>query len=190
MPLIVDPALQAEVIRQFNLRGELAPFNLTENVVPIFDIGTLLRDIDPTVVTTLAGSQGVRVGLAAGDTLQTADKRIEDTNVVDGGVTVNPGAGALLADSGQLAAGTSRIWATFGSTAALSGLELAWRDAADAADLAVWRFLYGAGQSIQFRETCHFLLNERLVVRNTGATVGSAVAALSFTTPISFSGAN
>ncbi len=138
--LIIDPALQAAVIRQFNLRGELAPFNLTENVVPVFDIGALTGNV-PTVVVTQAGSQGVRVGTQdARFYLPTGLPFVRDTEVFDGGFTINPGAGAVVATTGQLVAGDHLVWANFSSDIAGIQTQLQWRDAADAVTLASWSY--------------------------------------------------
>ncbi len=147
--LIIDPALQAAVIRQFNLRGELAPFNLTENVVPVFDIGALTGNL-PTVVTTLAGSQGVRVGTAdARFYLPTALPVINDPERFDGGFTTNPGANAVVADTGQLSVGDHLVWAQFSSDTAAVQAQLQWRDAANAVTLASWSFLVDPGGPAQ-----------------------------------------
>ncbi len=185
MPLIVDPALQAAVIRQFNLRGELAPFNLTENVVPTFDIGVLAgQTVDPTVVTTLAGVQGVRVGTPAQTTALTVNApRYDDGNVVNSGVVNNPGAGQVIVDTGQLNVGTHLIhWLL--NIDVLGDLHVEWRNAADAATLVTWPYGFGAGvQHEGMFQTLNLNLaqNERIriitpaaVVGNVNATIGTA----------------
>ncbi len=179
MPLIVDPALQASVIRQFNLRGELAPFNLTENVVPIFDIGTLLRAIDPTVVTTLAGSQGVRVGVADAQTfLPTSGPRYEDTSVTNSGATVNPAGGAVIVDTGQLNSGANVFQAIINWNAAILDFQIEWRNAANAATLATFGFQLGTGQPcVQFGPiTLGMATDERLRIVSASGGVGTADA--------------
>ncbi len=145
-PLIVDPALQAEVVRQFNLRGELSPFLLTNRVVPIFDIGSLTGNL-PTVVTTLAGSQGVRVGTVSDVTALTVEppsERVAD--VVDGRTVTNPTAGTVLVDSGQLQAGNHLFHALINCDAAIDDFSIEWRDAANAVTLASYGFYVGTGQ--------------------------------------------
>ncbi len=184
--LIVDPALQASVIRQFNLKGELAPFNLTENVVPIFDIGRLLTSINPTVVTTLLGSQGVRVGTAAGSTyVQTSTPLVNDNNVTDGGFQVNPGAAAVVVDTGALSAGTREITAYLNGSA-LFDVIVEWRDAANAATLASWSLLVGGagvGNHVQFGPVnLNFLASERVRIVTGGAVVGTLSSAIHQTT--------
>ncbi len=145
--LIVDPALQARVIRQFNLRGELAPFNLTENVVPVFDIGTLTGiALDPRVVTTLAGSQGVRVGtIDAGTYVPTADTVFDDGDVTNRGVTVNPAAGAVISDSGARTSGIHVVHAFINWTAAILDFAIEWRNAANDTTIATWPVFVGTG---------------------------------------------
>ncbi len=145
--LIVDPALQASVIRQFNLKGELAPFNLTENVVPIFDIGTLLRAIDPTVVTTLAGSAGIRVGVFSSSTfLPTGPSPINDGDVTNSGATVNPAAAAVIVDGGAVAAGGNfQVSCLLNWNAAILDFQIEWRNAANSATLATYGFQLGTG---------------------------------------------
>ncbi len=182
MPLIVDPELQASVIRQFNLRGELAPFNLTENVVPIFDIGTLLRAIDPTVVTTLAGSQGVRVGTVTNASyLPTGDAPINDFDVVNSGAVVNPAAAQVIVDTGALGGTNPTYWyAIINNNAAISDFEVQHRDAANAATLATWGFFAGTGQPCVQTHILMLVMaaSERLRVVSGSAIVGTVNATI------------
>ncbi len=185
--LIVDPALQAAVIRQFNLRGELAPFNLTENVVPIFDIGTLLQILDPTVVTTLAGSQGVRIGLVASTSLAVNPPPYNDTRIINSGRTVNPAAGAVIADTGQLVNGPHMVhWICAHNAALAVEFDIEWRNAANAATLATWSYIaLPGGDNLQMFDqlTLLFAQNERLRIVTPAAVVGSvncSVGATSF----------
>ncbi len=180
MPLIVDPALQAAVIRQFNLRGELAPFNLTENVVPIFDIGQLIGAA-PTVVTTLEGSQGVRVGTALqNDALQVMEGRTLFGDVVDSGFVVNPGAAGLLVDTGQLVADRHHIEIHAGGSA-LFDLIIEWRNAANAANVATWSVFagdVGGGGNFHWKAILQMATNERIRVVTGGAVVGTVAATI------------
>ncbi len=177
--LIVDPQLQASVIRQFNLKGELAPFNLTENVVPIFDIGALVRTVDPTVVTTLAGSQGVRVG-TNGTGLLTRPVSFGDTQIDNSGPVVNPAAGTVLADTGALGAGAQQVhWTINNNAAAVSDFAVEWRDAAEAVTLAIWTFFVGgnAPSMHMFNPLMlQFVASERLRIVATSVVVGTVNA--------------
>ncbi len=188
-PLIVDPALQAAVVRQFNLRGELAPFTLTEQVIPIFDIGQLVGAA-PTVVTTTVDLQGVRVGTltAASDGKQALATQIpfsEDNQVVDGGFTVNPGAAAVICDSGALAA-SNRTFDIYANGNAIYDVIVEWRDAANAVTLASWSLLVGGvgvGNMVHWGpHNLNIALNERIRLVTGGAVVGTLSGALSFTT--------
>ncbi len=181
MPLIVDPELAAEVVRQFNLKGALAPFNLTEDVVPIFDIGTLVRAVDPTVVTTTDGSQGLRVGTLTGQAIQVRTPPLLDTLVVDGGFSINPGAGVLLADGGPQSV-TEKYYKITISCNVAHDFVIEWRNAADAANLATWSVLVGGPSSSVFTFETFVqptAANERIRVVNGRALVGTAAATVS-----------
>ncbi len=173
--LIVDPALQAAVIRQFNLRGELAPFRLTEQVVPIFDIGQLVGAA-PTVVTTTVGTQGIRIGTAGTAALVVAQPPLEDANVTDGGFSVNPGAAAVLVDTGALGAG-DRTFDAYMNGSALYDLIIEWRNAANTANIATWSLLVGGvgvGNNVHWGpHNLNLANNERLRILTGGAVVGT-----------------
>ncbi len=183
MPLIIDPALQAAVIRQFNLRGELAPFNLTENVVPVFDIGRI-TGATPTVVTTLADTQGVRVGtIGAINYLPVEGTRFDDGDVTNSGRTTNPMAGDVIVDSGAFPnSGTHRVDAWMANDAALSLFEVQWRNAANSATLATWGIIIGTGQAT-FNWGPFILnmaLNERIRIVSVAAITGNTNATVQF----------
>ncbi len=181
-PLIVDPALQAEVIRQFNLRGELSPFVLTNRVIPIFDIGRLASLNVPQVVTTTEGQQGVRVGTASGVALVTAPPSHNDGDITDGGFTVNPLAAAIIADSGQLTAGLHLIDVTVSGNAIYDFL-IEWRDAANAVTLTSWSVLAGGvGVTAPARIgplLGSFLTDERIRVQVVSLVAGTVSAVIS-----------
>ncbi len=186
--LIVDPALQAEVIRQFNLRGELSPFNLTENVVPIFDIGKLLSTVTPTVVTTLAGSQGIRVGTnSAINALAVRNTGFNDAMIVNSGRVTNPTAGTVLADTGQLVANGQVIhWIICSDSATLTLFDIQWRNAANSATIATWSYLVGGNLPCvqMFNQlNLNIVNNERVrivavaaVTGDVNATIGSTLS--------------
>ncbi len=179
-PLIVDPALQASVIRQFNLRGELAPFRLTEEVVPIFDIGQLLTAINPTVVTTLAGATGVRVGTTLNQAVATLGVAYDDGDFVTSGAVVNPGAAQLLADQGGGESGPIVVEGTINSNAAISDFDIEWRNAANTATLATWTVFCGTGQpSVHFGPWhLSLLAAERVRIMNGSIIVGTVNATI------------
>ncbi len=176
--IIVDPALQAAVIRQFNLRGELAPFNLTENVVPVFDIGSLVGNL-PTVVTTLAGSQGVRIGVdtTLKNSIPVTEPRVAAT---DGGFVVNPGAAAVLVDTGQLTA-ANRTFKAWMNGNAIYDLIVEHRNAANAANIESWSLLVGGvgvGNMVVWDATFTVAANERVRIVTGGAVVGTVSACI------------
>ncbi len=136
--LIIDPELIAAVTRQFNLRGELQPFNLTENVVPIFDIGRLIGIAEIQKVATPDSAAAVRVGVN-GTFLPIGHPEAEDGDIFNDDDT-NPVATTVLADTGQLTAGVHLVHATYAQdTGAATDFALEWRNAANNATLAVWR---------------------------------------------------
>ncbi len=184
--LIIDPALQAEVIRQFNLRGELAPFNLTENVVPIFDIGKLLSTVSPTVVTTLAGSQGIRVGTNSSiNALTVRHTGYDDAMIDNSGRVTNPAAGTVLADTGQLTGPSQLIHWTINSDSATPDLfSVEWRNAANAATIATWGFFVGGNQiSVQMFNQLNLNItnNERVRIVSVATVTGDVNATIGAT---------
>ncbi len=181
-PFIIDPALQAEVIRQFNLRGELAPFQLTNQVVPTFDIGRLASIASPQVVTTTMGSSGVRIGLLSSAlNLQVIPDQIDFGDQTDGRTAVNPAAGTVLVDSGQLLAQNHVIRAECSANVPVD-FRLEWRDAADAATLASWTVFHGGPSSVAHTWgpfNVRNALNERFRIVNISVVVGTVASNIS-----------
>ncbi len=179
MATIVDPELQADIVRELNVRGVLAPFQISEVAIPVFDIGRL-AGLAPQVVTTTAGSQGVRVGLSAADQfLGVAEPATDDGDNVDGGIIVNPGAANVNVDSGQLAAGQHVITAIISANVVVD-FRIEWRDAANAVTLASWTILSGGPSAVpfQFKMNAAMLLNERVRVVNIAAVVGTVACSI------------
>ncbi len=179
MPLIVDPALQAEVIRQFNLRGELAPFNLTENVVPVFDIGKLVSTVVPQEVVTPGLNLSARIGLDVPNRVLRVGPADYEAAEIFTDTTVAPGAATVLASTGAITAAGPRAFlacAGHNDNAPLF-FDLQWRDAADAVTLASFPFAIVSELSIAV--TLSVALNERLRWVNTTAVVGTAVSFIS-----------
>lgn len=136
--LIVDPELLAAVTRQFNLKGDLAPFTLTENVVPIFDIGRLIGITEIQKVATPGSQTAVRVGANSAFHLTTGHQASAPADWFDDS-TLNPAAGTVLADTGQLAAGIRMIWGSFAmdDVTQIVDAALQWRNAANDANVGV-----------------------------------------------------
>ena len=171
--LIIDPELIAAVTRQFNLRGPLQPFNLTENVVPVFDIGRLTGIVQIQKVATPDSAAAVRVGVN-GTYLPTGEPEAEDGDIVNSDDT-NPVATTVLADSGQLAAGVHLVHGTYAQdTGSATDFALEWRNAANSATLAVWRAFNEAIYEFGPR-FLNFATNERIrFIQN--ANITGAVA--------------
>ncbi len=178
MPLIVDPQLEADVTRQFNLKGPLRPFELTETVIPIFAIGALLRDLLPPVVTTTAGDTGVRVGTPNRESyLPTGGPAIFSAGVFDSGAVVNPGAGAVLVDTGQLNSAPNWMTIMVGANVQ-TDFVVEWRNAANAANVATWTILIGGASANNVQWGPHMIepnANERVRIV-TGGVVGTVSA--------------
>ena len=139
--IIVDPDLLAAVTRQFQLRGELQPFNLTENVVPTFDIGRLIGlAVQPVVTPGLTTS--VLIGLqAAGFALTTREPFLEPADVFDDR-SVSPNAGDVLADTGGVSASVRSFKIQLmQNTGSAFEFALQWRNAANSATLATFQFI-------------------------------------------------
>ncbi len=173
-PLIIDPELQAQVIRQFNLRGELSPFLLTNRVVPTFDIGKLASTV-PTEVVSPGLTSSVIVGLVGGNRhMSVAPPTTEDTEI-DGDRTAGAAAGDVLADTGQLTAGLHWIRAGLTYNATTESFDLEWRNAANAASLRTIPFEIEAGDGlVEIIFVGNFLVNERIRWTAKTAAAGSA----------------
>ncbi len=173
--LIVDPELLAAVTRQFNLRGELQPFNLTENVVPIFDIGRLLA-LDPpipTQVVTPGSAVAVRIGVNNTSTsLQVALPFFQDANIFDD-TSAAPGAGTVLADTGQLTNNVQFMQILLShSDGANETFEIQWRNAANNATLATLPVTLEHVVTLNLSFDTE--LNERVRIVNITAIAGTA----------------
>lgn len=179
--IIVDPELLARVTRQFQLRGQLQPFNLTENVIPIFDIGKLL-DIDVTKVATPDSDTAVRVGTAS-DTaaLMTAQSAIEADEINDIGFVTNPTAGTVLADSGAQAAGLVRIEGQIHLIGTNEDFRVEWRNAANNATLASFSVLMSEPAHFRFGPfTFNMALNERVRIISVNTITAQVAGFLTF----------
>ncbi len=177
--LIVDPALQAEVIRQFNLRGELAPFNLTENVVPVFDIGKLVSTVVPTEVVSPSLNNFIQIGLPSiNDVLRVGPTDFASTEIVTDSQAA-PAAATVLADSGALTAGRKAMFGCMGhNDNAPILIDLEWRNAANTANVHSLPFVIVSEFSIAF--TVNVAASERFRWIATGAVAGQATSFISF----------
>ncbi len=120
-PQLDFPALVAELITTLRLTGQVGLLNFSDEVVPTF----------------LIGQRGVRFGV---------DVPIFNSASVFSGAEVTPAANTVIADTGQLPAGTYDMMINMVSVAATALADVGWsanhRDAANAVTLA--RILPGA----------------------------------------------
>jgi len=128
VPQSDDPDLQADVVRLLRIVGPLGRFNVADVIVPVFQMGTV-TPLDVEVLQPIFRS----------------------TEVFSGGVIIAPAAGAVLADTTALAAGDYdvRLVLTSNDTQsfASSRYVVEHRNAANAANLAVWNYLVTSGDA-------------------------------------------
>ena len=183
MATIVDPELIANIVQQLNVKGALAPFDISEIAFPVFDIGRLAGLTGIQKVATPGSETAVRVGTAAGAHLVVSETPADPgdfTNSSD----ASPVAGTVLADTGALAAGLYLINAELAyNGAALESIQFEWRNAANAATLAYWQLFPRVDQD-RHKITpfiADLSANERLrwltIVNTTAATVETTVRA-------------
>ena len=176
MAQIVDPTLIADIIKQLNVRGALAPFEIAPVAVAVFDIGRLTGlDVQSVVTPGLAAS--VLIGLeAANFALTTREPFLAAADVFDD-ITLNPLAGVILADTGAVAAGVTSFKVQLSQTTASGFIfEIQWRNAANAATLASFPFT----KNLVMDFVANMALNERIRlvnVNNITATVASYITA-------------
>ena len=133
MARIVDPVLIADIISNLNVQGPLAPFEVGETAIPVFDIG---KNLSPDVVTTLAGFQGVRPGTISNkDYLTVGPPRVNSAEEADGGIVNGPVATTVLADTGQLVAGDWLVWFYITGSTAEAQLRFQRRNAANSGNV-------------------------------------------------------
>ncbi len=147
--------------------------------MPIFDIGRLASIDTPQVVTTLAGSQGVRVGTVNRTTaLLNAPIETNDADVTDSGVVVNPGAATVLADTGALTLNNFLVEVHFSSTV-IADFRIEWRNAANAANVASWSSFADSHGYTLGPWNLRLAASERIRILNIAAVVGSVTAVVS-----------
>lgn len=148
MATIVDPVLIADIVSQLNIRGELAPFEISQVAFPVFDIGRLAGLTGVQKVATPDSENAVRVGAATDFHLPSGYQASQPAEWFND-ESLNPGVGDILADTGQLAAGVHVLHTGFSSDDKTTGniIELQWRNAANSANVASMQFMFlGRGQ--------------------------------------------
>jgi len=177
---IINPTLIADLITRLNIQGELAPFDISQVAVPIFDIGSLGGLLPQEVVTpslsstvrvsTLGPSTFLNVGPT---TMSPADDLVTD-------LSTNPNDGDVLADTGQLAAVRIVINA-WCSPSGTSRTEFVHRNAANDADLGIWNFSLSNGSFGKVGPIAVVpLLNERFIWRQNSNLTGTMTTNIEF----------
>ena len=180
MAKIVDPDLIADIVRELNVQGALAPFEISEVAVPIFDIGALAAVIVQQVRTP-GETTSVRVSTAGASTfLASGPPTMAPATELISSIDLNPTAALVLADTGALA-GNRRVITGYASASGLVRVEFVHRNAADNADLGVWTFTVGAGNGIKVGPVAIInALNERFIWRAQSALTGTTTTTIEF----------
>jgi len=156
------PVLTADLIAQLNLIGTVGLLNFADTVVPTFSVG----------------SRGVSA-LSEPPTFQSAE--------IFSGTANNPAAGTVIADTGQLAAGTFDILLhmTLAGRMNVAGdlFIIEHRNAANAATLATLLQIVSVGGAVNFVQDAAMPLvgytiatNERIRAINPGLMLGALAA--------------
>lgn len=124
LPQSTDPELQADLVRLLQVQGPLGLLNVLDVVIPTVSMGQVVPlDVD------------------------TRRPAFRSTDVFSNGLVVGGAAGAILADTGQLASGTYDVNLVMSSNDAggpQQSIDIQHRNAANAANLAVWANLVDA----------------------------------------------
>lgn len=180
MATIVDADLIADIVQQLNVRGELAPFEISQIAFPVFDIGRLTGLTGIQKVATPDSETAVRVGTATNAAfLPTGLPTIDPTSLISA-AQLNPTAGQNLIDTGQLAAGQFLLDAYLTTNIDGARFDIQWRNAADAANLGVISVLLNNSGFV--RVGPHIVdigLNERVRIINVNVLVGTVIVNMS-----------
>ncbi len=177
MAQIVDPGLIADIVKQLNVKGPLAPFEIAEVAVPVFDIGQLTGLDINRKVTTPASADAVRVG-TNNQALLVGELSGAAASLDNNGVLINPGVAAIFCDTGQLNQENTRINCWVSSDIVGMIWQVAWRNAADSSTIATIQILQATPQPFFFTFMAFPLVNERIQIRNTNAETGNATATI------------
>lgn len=161
-PVARDPELTANLTRLLSITGPLGVLKVLDTIVPVVSLGDVVQ---PTI------------------TVVTPSFRSSD--IFSAGVQVGQDAGTVLADTGQLAAGTYdvKVLIASASPTSLQEVDMEHRNAANAANLAVWpHYVVNDGRGPWAYEFGYVLaLNERLrAVQVVADSAGRGNAAVIF----------
>jgi len=166
-PQVVDPELTVDLTRLLQIRGPLGVLNVLDTIVPVVNMG----DVVTRTVTVLQPS-------------------FRSSDVFSNGILNGPAANTILADTGALAEGVYDLimsFQTFDVPNALSAFVVEHRNAANAANLAVWNYLTLSDNTVNRVAypnqmfAYEFSLNERLrISNNVGVPIGFGMTAVIF----------
>jgi len=160
LPQVNDPAVETDLIRLLQITGPLGRLNVLDTVVPVVFMGNVV----PQTITVLQPA-------------------FRATDVFSNGIQTAAAINTIHADTGALAAGTydCKIKCMGMDAAARNNsLQLQHRDAANAANLAVWDHMITSNTNREVWSRAGFYdfayeiaLNERLRILNTIAVPAS-----------------
>jgi len=159
VPQVNDADLEAALNRVLSIIGPMGRLNVSDTIIPVVN----MAEINPQRVLTQ--TPNFTVGEQFG-----------------GGIFTAPIANQVLADTGQLAAGTFDLIVIMGNTDnnQNAAFKIEHRDAADAVTLGTWAMPSAQGNFSQIYAS-DFLLNERLrILISAGAGAGELWSAAIF----------
>ena len=176
MARIVDPELIADLVRALNVRGELAPFDISQVAVPIFDIGRFVADFGPTEVVSPGLASSNRIGIPVTQALEVRNPAHTPANVFDD-TSVAPAGGTVLADTGQIGTGEFFLRLNMGHTDATPLVfEIQHRNAANLATLATYPIITEHDMGVFELSVTIAVANERFRIVNISNVAGTAVS--------------
>ena len=149
--LVTDPAWQIDLIDQFKLIGQLETLEVPPAIMPVYMVGQA--------------------------TVQTITTAAPVWTSVFSGFLANPAANAVLADTGNLAAGTydllaSATTAGFGTDGRVQ-FEL--RDAPNLNNVFMWQWAFEGGDGVSEVHAVELAENERFRFRNMNAQAAATI---------------
>lgn len=164
-PVVNDPILLVDFLQLLSVKGNVGKLRVADVVLPTVSLGQ---------VSTPA--------------IQVRQPAFRSTDVFSNGILSGPAANAVMADTGQLEAGVYDVQTiiTPNTGTITQRFAVEHRDAANAANLAVWNWLHAGtpagGAGVYWSLGYEFAANERLriinlVASNAGETVAATIFA-------------
>jgi len=164
VPQVNDPELEANILRELSIVGQLGKLRVLDVVLPTFSLGNVIQQ-----------------------TVEVLTPSFRSTDIFSGGQLVAPAAGAVLADTAALPAGTYDVKMGFSSDdgANQNEIQVQHRNAANTATLAVYSLVSATGR-VGIAQTWweygyELAINERLRIVNVlVSAAGTAFSAIIF----------